>query len=400
MVRGSLWGRHVGGVAVSAVLVAGLVACSDDDSGSDAAPAASSSGPAAAPTAPVVPPPGGSAPPSPGTAAPTARAVPSVTGVGDVVTGLDSPWGIAPLPDGDTLVASRDTGTVSRFGPGTNGVVAVGSVPDSEHRGEGGLLGLALSPGFAQDGWVYLYTTTADDNRILRMKYARDTGLTSPEVLLTGIPASTNHNGGRIAFGPDGMLYAGTGEANDKPLSQDVDSLGGKILRLTPEGRPAPGNPFPNSPVYSLGHRNVQGLAWDSAGRLWAAEFGQNEFDEINLITPGGNYGWPEVEGRAEDPEYIDPLIQWGTDEASPSGIAIVDDVIYVACLKGTRLWQVPIEGTRLGTAKALLQGTYGRLRTVLPAPGGGGLWVSTSNTDGRGTVRDGDDRILDVKLG
>ncbi|UGQ14179.1 PQQ-dependent sugar dehydrogenase [Yinghuangia sp. ASG 101] len=385
----------MGGFAATAVFVAGLVACSDD-SGSDAAPAGSPSAPSGPPAAPGTPP-GGSAAPS---AAPTAPGVPSVTVAGDVVTGLDSPWGIAPLPDGDTLVTSRDTGTVSRFGPGTNGVVEVGRVPGSEHRGEGGLLGLALSPGFAQDGWVYFFTTTADDNRILRMKYARDTGLTSPEVLLTGIPAGTNHDGGRIAFGPDGMLYAGTGEANDKPLAQDVGSLGGKILRLTPDGKPAPGNPFPDSPVYSLGHRNVQGLAWDSAGRLWASEFGQNKFDEINLITPGANYGWPEVEGRAGNPKYVDPLIEWPTDEASPSGIAIVDDVIYVACLKGSRVWQVPIEGTRLGTATSVLQGTYGRLRTVLPAPGGGGLWVSTSNTDGRGTVRDGDDRILDVKLG
>lgn len=377
----------MGGFAVAAVLVAGPTACGDDDSGGDAPP-----------SAPAVPTSGGAAPTA--ASGPTAPAVPSVTVAGDVVTGLDSPWGIAPLPDGDTLVASRDTGTVSRFGPGTNGVVEVGRVPDSEHRGEGGLLGLALSPDFARDGWVYIHTTTDDDNRILRMKYARDTGLTSPEVLLTGLPAASNHNGGRIAFGPDGMLYVGTGEANDKPLSQDVDSLGGKILRLTPDGKPAPGNPFPNSPVYSLGHRNVQGLAWDSAGRLWAAEFGQNKYDEINLITPGANYGWPEVEGRAGNPKYVDPLIQWDTDEASPSGIAIVDDVIYVASLKGSRLWQVPIEGARLGTAKAYLQGTYGRLRTVLPAPGGGGLWISTSNTDGRGTVRSGDDRILDVRLG
>ncbi|WP_436788473.1 PQQ-dependent sugar dehydrogenase [Yinghuangia sp. YIM S10712] len=387
--------RRVGGLVVAGFLVTGLVACSDDDSGNDTAVS-----PASSTTGPVVPPPAGSPAPSASAAAsaPTARAVPSVTVAGDVVTGLESPWGIAPLPDGDTLVASRDTGTVSRFGPGTTGVVEVGKVPGSRHSGEGGLLGIALSPDFARDGWVYIHTTTDDDNRVLRMKYARDTGLTAPEVLLTGIPAGSNHNGGRIAFGPDGMLYVGTGEAGDESLSQDVDSLGGKILRLTPNGQPAPGNPFPGSPVYSLGHRNVQGIAWDSAGRLWAAEFGQNTYDEINLITPGGNYGWPEVEGRGGSPEFIDPLIQWETDEASPSGIAIVDDVIYVACLRGERVWQVPIEGTQLGTAKAVMQDTYGRLRTVLPAPGG--LWVSTSNTDGRGSVRDGDDRILHVRLG
>lgn len=384
MARGGHSGRarRIGAYAVAAALIGGLAACSGDDDGQDTGPA-----PAAASSAPP--------PPQPG---PTASTPPTATVAGDVVTGLDSPWGIVRLPDGDTLVASRNQGTVSRFGPGTQGVVEVGRVPGSQHRGEGGLLGLALSPDFARDGLVYIYTTTGSDNRILRMKYARDTGLTAPQNVLTGIPAAGNHNGGRIAFGPDGMLYAGTGEAGDEPLSQDRDSLGGKILRMTPDGRPAPGNPFPDSVVYSYGHRNVQGIAWDSAGRLWAAEFGQNRLDEVNLITPGANYGWPEVEGKAGDPRFVDPLVQWSTDEASPSGIAIVDDVIYVASLRGERLWQVPIRGTALGDATALFQDKYGRLRTVLAAPDG--LWVSTSNTDGRGDVRSGDDRILRVKLG
>ncbi|WP_436773047.1 PQQ-dependent sugar dehydrogenase [Yinghuangia sp. YIM S09857] len=370
-------------VAVAVVLAAS--ACSDDGGGDD------DPGKAAAQT-PVSP-----APTPPG---PTAPGVPGAAVTGDVVTGLDSPWGIAPLPDGDVLVASRNEGTVSRFRPGTPGRTEVGEVPGSRHEGEGGLLGLALSPDFARDGWVYIYTTTDDDNRILRMKYTREGGLTSPEVLLSGIPAGSRHDGGRIAFGPDGMLYAGTGEAGDEPLSQDLDSLGGKILRLTPEGKPAPGNPFPGSPVYSLGHRNVQGLAWDSSGRLWAAEFGQNEWDEVNLVTPGSNYGWPVVEGIAKNPKYVDPLVQWSTAEASPSGIAIVGDVVYVAGLRGERLWQVPIQGDRLGEPVALFKDKYGRLRTVLVAPGGTGLWVSTSNTDGRGDVRDGDDRILQVSLG
>ncbi|NUU20702.1 MAG: PQQ-dependent sugar dehydrogenase, partial [Streptomycetaceae bacterium] len=215
------------------MLLLGTTACSNDNKNPQPTPPTTA---AAAPT-----PPGPTAPAS----------APNPTVAGDVVTGLDSPWGVAPLPDGDTLVASRNTGVVSRFGPGTNGVVPVGKVPGSTHRGEGGLLGLALSPDFARDGWVYMYTTTASDNRILRMKYTRESGLTGAEVLLSGIPAASNHDGGRIAFGPDGMLYVGTGEAGDKPLAQDRDSLGGKILRLTPDGKPAPGNPFPNSPVYS-----------------------------------------------------------------------------------------------------------------------------------------------------
>ncbi|MGW0664428.1 PQQ-dependent sugar dehydrogenase [Streptodolium elevatio] len=380
--------------AAAAAVVLAASACSDDGGDDDPGKAAAQTPVSAG----AVPPGAPGASEVPGAPGPTASGVPKAAVTGDVVTGLDSPWGVAPLPDGDVLVASRDDGTVSRFRPGTPGLTEVGKVPGSQHSGEGGLLGLALSPDFARDGWVYVYTTTGDDNRILRMKYARETGLTSPEVLFTGIPSGGRHNGGRIAFGPDGMLYAGTGEAGDEPLSQDRDSLGGKILRLTPEGKPAPGNPFPGSPVYSLGHRNVQGLAWDSAGRLWAAEFGQNEWDEVNLITPGSNYGWPVVEGIAKDPKYVDPLVQWSTGEASPSGIAIVDDVVYVAALRGERLWQVPIQGDRLGEPTALFEGKYGRLRTVLPAPGGG-LWVATNNTDGRGDARAGDDRILQVSL-
>ncbi|MDI2127591.1 PQQ-dependent sugar dehydrogenase [Yinghuangia seranimata] len=329
---------------------------------------------------------------------PTAPAVPDLSVTGDVATGLDTPWGVAPLPNGDVLVASRDNGTISRFTPGKPGRTEVGSVPGSEHDNEGGLLGIALSPRFAFDRWVYIYTSAANDNRILRMRYLGGR-LVRPEVLVTGIPSAGGHNGGRIAFGPDCMLYAGTGEAGNESLAQDPNSLGGKILRMTPEGKPARGNPFPGSLVYSLGHRNVQGLAWDSAGRLWASEFGASTWDELNLIVPGGNYGWPNVEGTGGAPTYIDPLTQWTPAEASPSGIAIVDDVIYVAALRGQRLWQVPIEGTKLGQPKAYFQGTYGRLRTVLPAPGGG-LWVTTSNTDGRGDVHDGDDRVLRVTLG
>jgi glucose/arabinose dehydrogenase len=325
--------------------------------------------------------------------------VPAVSAAGDVVTGLDAPWGLVRLPDGDALVGDRDTGTVSRFGPGTQGTVQVGRIAGSVHRGEGGLLGLALSPDFARDGLVYAYTTTDSDNRILRMRYTRDGGLGPAEVVLSGIPSGTIHNGGRIAFGPDGMLYAGTGESNDRPLAQDPDSLGGKILRMTPDGKPAPGNPRADSVVYTLGHRNVQGLAWDSAGRLWASEFGQNTWDELNLIVPGANYGWPAEEGQAGDPRFVDPKAQWRTSDASPSGIAIVGDVVYMAALRGERLWQIPIRGTEVGTPKAWFEDRYGRLRTVLALPDGN-LWVLTNNTDGRGSPESGDDRVLAVRLG
>jgi glucose/arabinose dehydrogenase len=217
--------------------------------------------------------------------------------------------------------------------------------------------------------------------------------------VLTGIPNAGNHNGGRMIFGPDGKLWIGTGEAGDKPLSQDLRSLGGKILRLNPDGSVPADNPFRGSPVWSLGHRNVQGLAFDSQGRLWATEFGQNDWDELNRIERGKNYGWPAVEGKGTGGgRYVEPFVVWTTDEASPSGLAIVDDVAYVAGLRGERLWQVPLNGDGENDV-ARFEGEYGRLRTVEPAPDGS-LWLTTSNHDGRGNPADDDDRILRVQIG
>nr|WP_235583134.1 PQQ-dependent sugar dehydrogenase [Kitasatospora sp. Root107] len=310
--------------------------------------------------------------------------------VGTVAGGLDTPWGVVQLPDGDLLVGSRDEGRITRVPLPGGPRVDLGAVPGVRPGGEGGLLGLALSPGFATDRLVYLYFTAEQDNRIVRMRY-QDGQLADPQAVLTGIPKGSNHDGGRIAFGPDGMLYAGTGETGRSALAQDRASLGGKILRMTPEGAPAPGNPFPGSVVFSLGHRNVQGLAWDGQGRLWAAEFGQNTWDELNLIEPGGNYGWPTVEGKAGRSGFTDPYAQWTTAEASPSGIAYADGAIWMAALRGTRLWQVPLDG---GAPTAHLTGQYGRLRTVL-ADRDGTLLVTTSNTDGRGHPQAGDDRVL-----
>jgi glucose/arabinose dehydrogenase len=368
-------------------LAAGLTACGGDGPSTEKTKATGSAAPAPATTAPRNEP-----------AGPTATRVAEPVVAGEAARDLNTPWGVALLPDKDALVSSRDTGAITRFGPGTPTPVVVGSVPGVAHRGEGGLLGIAVSPNFATDRFLYAYLTTADDNRIVRMTYVPGQPLGVPEVLLSGIPAGSNHNGGRIAFGPDGMLYAGTGEAGRTQLAQDPASLGGKILRMTPEGRPAPGNPFPNSPVWSLGHRNVQGLAWDSTGRLWAGEFGQDTWDELNLIRSGANYGWPVVEGGANDPRYMNPVAQWATDDASPSGIAILDDVVYLAGLKGQRLWQAPIEGSNVGEPKAYFQGKYGRLRTVLVVSSGE-MWLTTSETDGRGSPGRGDDRILRLVL-
>lgn len=315
---------------------------------------------------------------------------------GDVATGLEVPWGLAFLPDGSALVSERDSERIKHVAADGR-VKNVGRVRGVNGRAEAGLLGLELSPSYESDQLLFAYFTAGDENRIDRMTYDGER-ISNQQTIFDGIPAAAIHNGGRIAFGPDGFLYVGTGEAGMRELAQDRRSLGGKILRITPDGKPAPGNPFPGSPVFSLGHRNVQGLAWDASGQLWAAEFGQQEWDELNRIEAGRNYGWPEVEGRSGDDRFVDPVAQWPTDEASPSGIAIAGNAVYMAGLRGARLWQIPIPGGRPGRPKALLTGDYGRLRTVEVAPDGS-LWLTTSNRDGRGNPRDGDDRIVRLTL-
>ncbi|MEU3410821.1 PQQ-dependent sugar dehydrogenase [Streptomyces sp. NPDC006658] len=336
-------------------------------------------------------------------AEPAAPAKGSVQVLRTVAEGLKSPWGLAVLPGGDLLVSSRDEATISRIDAKTGRTTVLGTVSGVSPAGEGGLLGIALSPGYASDHMIYAYFTSASDNRVVRVRYdeRKPAGerLGAPDTVFKGIPKGTIHNGGRIAFGPDGMLYAGTGESGERGLAQDRSSLGGKILRMTPDGEPAPGNPFPGSVVYSYGHRNVQGLAWDRHQRLFASEFGQDTWDELNAITPGGNYGWPKAEGRSSDAGLRNPVAQWHTDEASPSGIACVDGVIWMAGLRGKRLWRVPLDGVRASAApQAFLTGAYGRLRTVAPA-GAGRLWLVTSDTDGRGDPKKGDDRVLELRV-
>ncbi|MGV9290506.1 PQQ-dependent sugar dehydrogenase [Streptomyces sp. NPDC003719] len=380
--------------SVTAVLAAALLltaGCSSDGEPSGAEGSASASRPAAESS-----PPGRAAeetPPAKG----------SVKVVRTVATGLKSPWGLAPLPGGGLLVSSRDEAVITHVDEKTGRTTELGEVPGVSPAGEGGLLGIALSPDYASDHLIYAYVTSASDNRIVRMLYdaKKPAGrqLGAPDTVFKGIPKGVIHNGGRIAFGPDGMLYAGTGESGERGLAQDRKSLGGKILRLTPEGEAAPGNPFPDSPVYSYGHRNVQGLAWDSRQRLFASEFGQETWDELNAIAPGGNYGWPEAEGRSGDSAFRDPVAQWHTDEASPSGIAYAEGCVWMAGLRGERLWRVPLNGTRASAdPQAFLEGQYGRLRTVAAA-GGDKLWLVTSNTDGRGDAKDGDDRILELEV-
>ncbi|WP_432015814.1 PQQ-dependent sugar dehydrogenase [Streptomyces hydrogenans] len=368
--------KALGGAAAALLFAAGCSPGGDTGARDGTPPSASASG---------------SSGPGPSASAPAAGEG-RVTVAGTLTEGLRSPWGLAALPGGDLLVSSRDDRTVTRVDGRSGAKRSLGEVPGVVPGGEGGLMGLAV-----REGWVYAYLTAESDNRIVRMRYGGGAGdrLGAPEPVLTGIPKGTIHNGGRIAFGPDGMLYAGTGETGETGLAQDRASLGGKILRMTPEGRPAPGNPFADSVVYSYGHRNVQGIAWDAEGRLWAAEFGQNTWDELNLVEPGRNYGWPEVEGTAGKAGFVDPVAQWPTSEASPSGIAWARGAVWMAGLRGERLWRIPLSGAeRSGEPEAFLGGEYGRLRTVL-ADGSGGLWLVTSETDGRGTPETGDDRIL-----
>ena len=317
----------------------------------------------------------------------------------DLATDLDVPWGIDFLPDGSALVAQRDSAAVARVAPDGQTSEA-GTIDGVAHGGEGGLLGLALDPDFPEEPYAYVYYTTDSDNRVSRVEYDADANsLGDPEVILDGIPAASTHNGGRLAFGPDGYLYVATGDAQNTDSSQDTDSLGGKVLRTTTLGDPAPDNPFDNH-VYSYGHRNVQGLAWDDGENLYATEFGQDTLDEVNLIEPGNNYGWPVVEGPGGGDEYTDPLITWEPAEASPSGAAVAGDSLYVASLRGARLWEIPLNGDgTVGEPEPHFVDEFGRLRTVVAHPDGDALWLSTSNLDAWGSPADDDDRVMSVPL-
>jgi glucose/arabinose dehydrogenase len=371
-------------------------------------------------------------PPGPPTEPPTDAAPPAppapVQPIGEpvvIASGLEAPWSILRLPNGATLISERDTARIRELLP-DGSLRDAATLAGVQPNGEGGLLGLAYlsltdtgsgtsgaepspeptpdgTPGASAtnppgSGWVYAYFTAASDNRIVRMPLtgaAGSVGLGPAEDVLTGIPAAGNHNGGRLGFGPDGMLYATAGDAGDSGNAQDLGSLGGKILRMTPTGEVPADNPF-GTLVYSYGHRNPQGIAWDSAGRLWASEFGQNTWDELNQITAGGNYGWPDVEGRGGGAPYTDPVQQWTTDEASPSGLAAVGDTLFMASLRGERMWRIHPSTAAVDN---WFVNSFGRLRDVVSGPNGT-LWFVSNNTDGRGAPAPGDDHLYQVQVG
>lgn len=368
---GTRAGRWAGLPVAAAILLSG---CTPGDGGGSTAPA-------------TAPPAGGNVAPAPEASSP-AGGLPGVdqpTVTGKIDADLHVPWSTVFLPDGTAVISERETARLRSIAPGSgNGRAGtIGKVPDVDADREGGLLGLAVSPDFARDRYLYAYFTSSSDNRIARLRLEERAGkleLGPSEVIFSGIPKAATHNGGRIRFGPDGLLYVGTGDSQRRGQPQDVNALGGKILRLTPEGRPAPGNPFPDNPVYSLGHRNVQGLAWDSAGRLWASEFGPDVDDELNLIVPGGNYGWPEVTGAPRRPGFLDAKVVWpSTSESSPSGLEIIGDTAYLGALRGQRLWAVPLNGEFAGDPVSYFTRVYGRIRDVSLAPDGR-LWVISNN--------------------
>jgi len=336
-------------------------------------------------------------------AGPSEPAPPGVQPVSDpaeIATGLQAPWSMVRLESGSTLISERDSGVIRELGADGE-LREVATIDGVAPQGEGGLLGLEVV-----GDQLFAYLTTADDNRIESFELRGEPGsyeLGPADEVLTGIAKAGNHNGGRIKVGPDGMLYATVGDASDTASAQDPDSLNGKILRMELDGSVPSDNPTAGSLVYSMGHRNPQGIAWDADGRLWAAEFGQDTWDELNLIEPGGNYGWPVVEGIADDPDYIDPEYQWATDDASPSGLAFVDDTLFMAALKGERLWVIYPDREAGVDAVAYFNGPegddgYGRIRDVIPGPDGS-VWLMTNNTDGRGSPQQGDDRIVEVQL-
>lgn len=299
------------------------------------------------------------------------------------IGGLQLPWSTVFLPDGTAIISERDSAEVQSVKDGAT--ATLGSIPGVVPGGEGGLLGLAVSPDYSSDGLLYAYFTSQADNRIARFTLTRSEPggsleLGPPQTVFTGIPKASTHNGGRIRFGPDGNLYVGTGDSQRRDQPQDPDALGGKILRITKDGRPAPGNPFGDNPVYSLGHRNVQGLDWDDAGRLWASEFGPTVDDELNLIQPGGNYGWPDVTGAPGRSGFIDAKVVWpSTAESSPSGLEIVGSTAYLGALRGQRLWAVPLDGENAGNPVSHFTREFGRIRDVSLAPDGT-LWMLTND--------------------
>lgn len=308
-----------------------------------------------------------------------------------VATGLTLPWGLAVLPDGTALVGERTTGRILLVQPRRAPAKPLMTIPGLDAAGDGGLLGLALSPTYRQDQLVFAYVTTRTDNRVVRFT------LGAPATpVLTGIPRGKTGNGGRIQFGPDRLLYVGTGDAGKPALAADRRSLAGKVLRLTAAGRPAPGNPDPASAVFSLGHGAVAGLCLGTPGQLYVTEPASATADEVNRVEAGRDYGWPRTpSGPRSGAAAAERTLPAAT--AGVGGCAVLERGLFVATLTGQRVYALPLdEAGRPGPPSEFLTGAYGRLRTVVAAPDGA-LWLTTSNKDGAGRPTAQDDRVIRI---
>jgi glucose/arabinose dehydrogenase len=335
-----------------------------------------------------------------------------------VASGLDTVWELAWGPDEHIWVTERG-GRISRLNPATEALAVVGQVPVSEN-GEGGLMGITFHPDFATQPFVYLSHSYASQsgtkNRVIRVRYENG-ALGSPDVVLDNIPGSSIHNGSRLAIGPDGFLYVTTGDASDAAIAQNRDALAGKVLRLTLDGQPAPGNPF-GSRTWSWGHRNPQGMVFTPDGALYVTEHGASDNDEVNRIEAGGNYGWPNARGRCDGDigpnelsfcsanEVVEPMAIW-TPTIAPAGLAFYDAPLIpqfrrsliFATLKDATLYRLALsaDGRSVQATERLFIRDFGRLRAVLVAPDGA-IYIGTSNRDGRGTPLPTDDRIIRIR--
>jgi glucose/arabinose dehydrogenase len=309
-----------------------------------------------------------------------------------MASGLHIPWGMRYLPNGDFLFCERN-GRMQLLKKGEDKPVPIATRQVEES--EGGLLGLAIDPEFSSNHFIYVYETFKGKNRVVRLVLSGEK-LSDEKVILDGIPAAHNHDGGALDFGPDKFLYVGTGDAQQPSLSQDLISLAGKILRIDRDGNPAPGNPF-KTHIWSYGHRNVQGFDWNDQGKMLATEHGPSGemarccHDEVNLIEPGKNYGWPQYFGGREKGEFVPPVFETGLKTLAPSGCVFIrgkqwgdwENNFVLGALKGERLvrWHSTGDGTKLYSRKDTLNSKLGRLRNIIQAPDGA-LIFSSSNGD------------------
>jgi len=321
-------------------------------------------------------------------AAAPAHAVPHAPRV--LATGLRLPWSLTFLPNGDALTGERGTGNVYRISK-TGGRSFVGTVRGGATR----LFALALSPSYATDKLVYAHVLTATDARVIAMSYTAAAGLGTPKVIFGGIPLGTDHAGGGLRFSPDGrFLFVSVGDKGAPRLARRNSSLAGKILRIRPDGDIPADNPW-GTAAWSKGHRNVEGMSFDAAGRLWAVEFGEDTTDELNRIVEGGDYGWPTVEGGDGPGPIRDPFVKWTpTSTCSPAGLAVMNGYAYVGALQGECIFRVKLTKPDQREVLPFFQGTFRRIRWVEPAPDGS-LWFTTGNNEVGRPKAATDDRVV-----